>query len=864
MATQDYTWDLDPTGTNPANLIPGEIKNLSPANGPDFHFFIPDAAPYHENSMRIVHVATGRLLTKDVDWEPGWPFEAATNSYSLLPIWGCVVIKDRDLTGAFRIDYQTLGGEFTYDEKYLLKLLQNAMVDPRTTSWDKVTYKPVVYDPNDHLHHTTETGSYEALVASVDALRGALNAANSSALDLFRQHSNDTNNPHKTNLEQLGIARFTNVFRATLAQVLLGQDDINYVTSELVAKAIDESLGNFNPRLPSFDKTLVGLENVPNWPVAVREDLDNSQSSRLLDPHQVYYIVSKVIQALPLGQLQLLVNTLNSHIADYNNPHDVTLKQLGIELASQMTGSVGQIAYFNAKAGPFNMEADGLVNRMAIVHNDAELLEQRNKAESFAEVYNSWTRYSVRNNDLLAIPPELTGWEYDAANKRVLSSINSEAPICLVNPEKTSGDYVFEVEVSSTDADDDYIGIVLGVEVIDGKPRVLALFRSATIPEGGGGRMQLIYDINGERQHTLVVSDQLPSHANGWAGYQATGPIKLKAERVGEVLTVSSTLAGADYSIIIGSVNLRTYPTHNLSAFLGPVNLGYVAWSQAAATWKTLKRTGSRPIIAALHNGQVWEDDGTQYVQSPKSLRDVVKAGRMYVNPTTKRIYHCAASGYPEWLTGSSAYLDIATPSAIFNRTVYVNSANASVVGSRLDFFRQDPANNTMTPLGSLVRDATVTGVRSVGTDTSHSFMLGNEDGLKGGIKADDNGQVGFVLHDNSWVCYVDPSTRVIQHHGLNRLSDARVKDHPSDFAYDWEAVKDLELISWVWAEDDRVPEHMRGTIDSGVLAQKVQKAFPSCVKLDSSTGLLTVDDGKLSVHLGLAILKRLIYLENK
>ena len=864
MATQDYTWDLDPTGTNPANLIPGEIQNLSPANGPDFHFFIPDAAPYHENSMRITHLGTGRQLTKDVDWEPGWPFEAATNSYQQLPIWGCVVIKDRSLSGAFRIEYQTLGGEFTFDETYLLKMLQNATVDPRTTSWDVVTKRPVVYDPNDHLHHTTETGSYEALVSSVDALRAAMSAATSSAMDLFRQHVNDVNNPHRVNLEQLGIARFGDVFRATLSQVLLGQDNINYVTSELLAKAIDDSLANYNPRLPDFNPSLVGLGNLPNWPIAVREDLDEAKSERIVDPYQVYYIITKVLQDLPLGQLQAMIDSLNTHINNYENPHDVTLAQLGIGKAINMVGTAGQIAYFNGGNGPFSMTADGLVNRLAIVHTAAELTAQLNTTESFAAVFNTWTRLAVKENNLVHLPSELSGWSYDAAQDRVLSTINSDTSICLVNPEKTAGDYIFETEVSSTNTDDDYIGLVLGIEEIDGKQRMLAVYRDAIVPSNGGGRLKLIYDCRGDRHTVLAQSDALPSFNAGWAAYAQMGIVKLKAVRQGSVITVSTSNPGEDYSVVL-SVDLATHAIADLIKFMGPVNLGYSAWSQAAATWKTLKRSGAKPVIAAMHNGQVWEDNGTAYVQTAKTLRDVIKAGRLYRNPTTKRIYHCGADGNPTWMTGTAAYHDTATKSAVRNGVVFNDDDNTSHMGTRIRFWNQDRNTNVMTSMGSHVRHtSTVSGDVSDGTDTPKSFLLGNETGLKGGLKTSGVGQVGFVNGADEWLAYFDPVTKVLQHYGMNRLSDSRVKVSQSDFHYDWDAVKQLELISWVWADDERVPAHMRGTVDSGVLAQTVQKAFPSCVSVDGATGLLTVDDGKLSVHLSLALLKRLKDLEDK
>jgi hypothetical protein len=78
--------------------------------------------------------------------------------------------------------------------------------------------------------------------------------------------------------------------------------------------------------------------------------------------------------------------------------------------------------------------------------------------------------------------------------------------------------------------------------------------------------------------------------------------------------------------------------------------------------------------------------------------------------------------------------------------------------------------------------------------------------------------------------------------------SDPQLKDNMQDH----EAVSDVDLIklkSWTWKHLDVVPEQLRGKADSGVDASVVAKVFPSCVEKDAN-GFLTVDYGKLAVHL--------------
>lgn len=85
----------------------------------------------------------------------------------------------------------------------------------------------------------------------------------------------------------------------------------------------------------------------------------------------------------------------------------------------------------------------------------------------------------------------------------------------------------------------------------------------------------------------------------------------------------------------------------------------------------------------------------------------------------------------------------------------------------------------------------------------------------------------------------------------FNRSSDERLKKDIQQH----EAVASIDLIQlkkWVWANVYDVPEHLRGTTDTGVIAQDVEKVFPSCVHTNDR-GIKTVDYGKLAVHLILA-----------
>lgn len=83
---------------------------------------------------------------------------------------------------------------------------------------------------------------------------------------------------------------------------------------------------------------------------------------------------------------------------------------------------------------------------------------------------------------------------------------------------------------------------------------------------------------------------------------------------------------------------------------------------------------------------------------------------------------------------------------------------------------------------------------------------------------------------------------------GFTVNSDARLKECVKDYP----PVKDKTLIKlkkWIWADSKHVPEDLRGTMDSGVIADDVEEVFPTCVYVNEY-GIKRVDYAKLAVHL--------------
>ena len=134
MILKQFAWPFDPTGEAASNLIRGETHTLAPDTGHGYHYFIPKAAPFFSNKkLRVVHVQTGRELLENIDYTTSFHFEIASKR-TYLPVYGAISILDKTLNGAFQIDYQTIGGEWTLDPQALLEILSNTISNPRVTT----------------------------------------------------------------------------------------------------------------------------------------------------------------------------------------------------------------------------------------------------------------------------------------------------------------------------------------------------------------------------------------------------------------------------------------------------------------------------------------------------------------------------------------------------------------------------------------------------------------------------------------------------------------------------------------------------------------------------------------------------------
>lgn len=333
-------------------------------------------------------------------------------------------------------------------------------------------------------------------------------------------------------------------------------------------------------------------------------------------------------------------------------------------------------AFLNKFVSPFNAINQGLsyqngtftglefVRPVGFVSTTEELNFQQAQKESFETVFNEWYRISrldgANPNNVdgdshsdQAMPSELTAWTYDAANDRIVCTINSASLVGFISDQRYNN-YVLEVQVSSTSNDDDFIGVcVAHAEDTAGNSHVLTVIRSLH------GRAPLIIDKN---FGATDINYEVASVFSGlqWSnGSTATGPVtngslpgwsslpnghKIRITREDDLITVETTLNNGTYHAPATTViDLAADP--ELEVFRGHQRYGYVCFSQPNSTWDVLERTGDRyPIYDTRDNtiytyeNSAWVDQGTdlQYLVNDGTITP----GGLHYNPVNGRWFY--------------------------------------------------------------------------------------------------------------------------------------------------------------------------------------------------------------------------------
>lgn len=323
MAT---AYPFDPSGTSSANRIANEQHVITAQNFRDYHYVIPNFAPFFEADLKIrlqYPDKTFRTLVYGVDYYLSNQFLDASRACAKA-LYGSISFLDTDTAGILSLSYNTVGGVWNITPAEITRILAEEMRNPRITTWEQITYLPSRFPTIDHEWDLIDMVGATKVVDAIEQVRAAILSANGGGIT---DHVNNYSNPHNTTKAQVGLGSVENFPVATVQQAQEGTSNSFYMTPLRTADAIAAAGGalfnthtsnNNNPH--NTTKAQVGLGSVQNYSTATQAQAEAGSQDNL------YMTPLKTAQAIAA----LAGNGFAAHVASQQNPHNVTKDQVGL------------------------------------------------------------------------------------------------------------------------------------------------------------------------------------------------------------------------------------------------------------------------------------------------------------------------------------------------------------------------------------------------------------------------------------------------------------------------------------------------------------------------------------------------------
>lgn len=263
------------------------------------------------------------------------------------------------------------------------------------------------------------------------------------------------------------------------------------------------------------------------------------------------------------------------------------------------------------------------------------------------EVYQSWGRFSGKlyfDNQSSAVG-DATSFSYDERNDRIYSTANSNSLLGLVSQE--SLDYFhFEALCGSTDSDDDLIGLVAAFVRGPNTNKSLVFYRANTLINNWFLRYQENESIKTlvNRSGALTKGFENPEK-NGW---KQSGPTVISIERNKSIITARTSSFNSTVVESSTEIKFDLSSDPQTLCFLEPCRYGFAVFSQAQASFNSIKFTGGRTeTVYDIANNKSYRYDQTkhEWVSIDHDFSQSAKRSSRYYNPYTNLEFSVDSSG---------------------------------------------------------------------------------------------------------------------------------------------------------------------------------------------------------------------------
>lgn len=254
---QVIRYPLDPTGTNPDNLVADEPHALVARQT---RAIAPEYGAFYTESMVITDVSNNQILEKGVQYFAAELYEVPTGMFGK-EVCAIILITDPSVSANVKLTYQCVGGEYSRSATAIIQQIEALNLDDRPVEWGAIINKPSEYPPSHHLHDLGDIYGFEYQVHALDRIRAAILMGDDASHDTIYQyidardnyiigliganedalaaHIADQSNPHGTTKDQVQLGQVENYPVASLAEAQAGVANNRYMTPYLTKAAIE-------------------------------------------------------------------------------------------------------------------------------------------------------------------------------------------------------------------------------------------------------------------------------------------------------------------------------------------------------------------------------------------------------------------------------------------------------------------------------------------------------------------------------------------------------------------------------------------------------------------------------------------------
>lgn len=316
-------------------------------------------------------------------------------------------------------------------------------------------------------------------------------------------------------------------------------------------------------------------------------------------------------------------------------------------------GQAGQQLYYSTNNSRSFTKAQLIEVNDKYVERASELTEEQNDAPTLENVFNTWNKFSHSGTaQPISSSLDANAWAYNSGSNTVSNPRNTSTPTGFYSNDKFE-DYTHTAQFTSGQSDDDIGGVVIAYVVEDGKHYTLSAVRQTTGNIIANGlTWGLVYNI-GQTGHTDTTRNTAllangtstagVSGAGGWNAYP--NGTKIYVRKQGSSLSIKCSQWNSTTIDDSTEITFDLTSDSRTNRFSGPVQYGYVAWSQGDMTFSNLEFTPDEAERLYYFNSDgstsIYEYDAPNFQWNENtSLNLTDRSGRIFHNNKTGRTFY--------------------------------------------------------------------------------------------------------------------------------------------------------------------------------------------------------------------------------